>query len=78
LLVLNQQLSEIFPNVVVLLVEERQRVTDVAHAPRAADAVDIVVDVGRKVEVDHVSHVGNVKSAGGNICGHKDWSLSCK
>ena len=49
-----------------LWVEETRSTTDVAAAASATDAVDIVLNALRQLEVDDVVHSSNVKATCGN------------
>ncbi len=57
-----QQLPQGLGQAHVLVREERSREALLAGPPRAADAVHVVIDVGRQVEVDHVRHVRDVEA----------------
>ena len=72
LLVLNQKISKILRDVLVLRVHEGQRVSDIAHTAGSADSVNIIVNVGRQIEVDHLRHVGDIQTTGSNIGGDQD------
>mmetsp|Transcript_41335 Transcript_41335/g.86580 ORF Transcript_41335/g.86580 Transcript_41335/m.86580 type:complete len:340 (+) Transcript_41335:321-1340(+) len=52
---------------VVVGVPEGKRRAELARSPRAADAVDIRLDVARHIEVDHVGHAANVEAACRNV-----------
>ena len=47
--------------------DDRQRDAALAGAARAADAVDIVLGVMRRVVIDHMADVGNVEPARGDV-----------
>ena len=67
LLRFDEQFQQIAHDVGVLVIEERSCETDVAYATGSADSVDVLVDVAWKIEVDHVTHVWNVKTSSCNL-----------
>jgi hypothetical protein len=67
LLRFDEQFEQIADDVRVLVVEEARGETDVADATGSADSVDVLVDIAWKVEVDHVTHVGNVETSSGDL-----------
>ena len=69
LLRLGQQLHEVAHQVAVVLVEEAGGQADVAHAAGTSDAVDVLLDVRRHVEVDDVLDMGDVQTAGRHLTG---------
>ena len=51
----------------IFLTGEADRVTVGSGSGRAANPVNVVSGVLRQVEVEHVTHIGNVQPAGCNI-----------
>lgn len=62
LLSLNEQLDEVPREASVGVVEEGSGHAEVTHTAGTTDAVDVLLHVGRQIEVDHVTHVGNVQT----------------
>merc|ERR1719474_452361 len=76
LVALHNQLHQVLGEVPVLLVEEGSGQTKVAHSASSPDSVDVLLNVSRHVEVDHVLHVGNVEAPRGYRSCHNDWCLA--
>ena len=57
-----QELNHVSDDPAIASIEECRRFTGIASTTRAANAVDIVIDVGRKIIVDNVLYVGYVES----------------
>ena len=58
-----EELKEVANDTTVATVEEGSGQTSVTSTTSAANAVNIVIDVGRKIVVHNVSDVGDVQSA---------------
>lgn len=67
-----QQLGEIVGYVLILFIHESNRGATFSGAARAADAMNIVVDVGREVELQNKSDIRNVEAASCDICRDKN------
>ncbi len=68
-----EQVDEGLGKVAVLAgAEEGGRDALLAGAARAADAVDVRLDVARQIIIDDVRHVGNVQAARGHVGRHQD------
>ena len=72
LLRLVEYVVEVARNIAILVVEERDGLTGVAGAARAADAMHVLVDVGGQVEVDDELDVGDVETARRHRRGDQD------
>lgn len=67
-----EQIVQIARDGAIVLVDEADGHAGVSSAPRASDSVDVVLDVLRRVVIDHQRHVGNVQSARGHVRRHQD------
>merc|ERR1719474_1209621 len=76
LVALHDQLHQVLGEVPVLLVEEGSGQTKIAHSTSSPDSVDVLLNISRHVEVDHVLHVGNVETPRGYRSCHNDWCLA--
>jgi hypothetical protein len=57
-----EELKEVTDNATVATVEESSRYASVPGTASSANAVNVVVDVGRKVVIDNMSDVGYVQT----------------
>ena len=73
---LTNQLDQILHEVAVLVVEEGGGQAKVTHPPSSADSVHILLNVTGHVKVDHVFHVGDVKTSRRYCCCNNDWRLT--
>ena len=64
---LYDELHQVLCEVAVLVVEEGGGQAEVAHPAGTADPVNVLLNVRRHVEVDHVLHVGDVQPTGGHL-----------
>lgn len=62
LLSFNKQLNQIPSEPAVGIVEEWSGYPEVTHPASTTDTVDVLLHVGRQVEVDHVTHVGDIQT----------------
>lgn len=67
-----EQLDEVTDNTAVSTVEESSRDTGVSSTTGTTDTVNIVVNVGWQIIVDHMGDIGNVESTGSNSGSHQD------
>mmetsp|Transcript_21146 Transcript_21146/g.50368 ORF Transcript_21146/g.50368 Transcript_21146/m.50368 type:complete len:213 (+) Transcript_21146:145-783(+) len=68
LLRLDEQVLEVEEDALVdVLIDERRSDACLAAAASATDAMDVVLDLLRHVEVDHVLYVGEVQTLGGDV-----------
>ncbi len=63
----DNEFDQVLGQIPVFLVEERRSQAEVAHSAGSADTVHVLVDVRRKVEVDDMLHVRNVKTTSCNL-----------
>src|SRR5690606_19195792 len=73
---LSDQLLDAFHIFTVGVSDEGERLARTAGAAGTADAVDIVLRVGRNIEVEDVAHVRNIEATGGDIRGDEQLQLS--
>ncbi len=73
---LRQELEQITTDVPVAIVEEGRGQAKVPHTTRAANTMDVLLNVAGEVKVDDVLHVWDVQSSGSNLSGIKPWSLT--
>lgn len=67
-----QQIKQLPHDAAVAAVEERGRETSVSGTAGTTDTVDVVINVGGKVVVDHVCDVGDIETTSGNSSGDQD------
>jgi hypothetical protein len=72
----SQELDKVFDDILVATIEECSRHTRVARTPGTTDTMDVVVNVGRKIVVDDVSDIRDIKSSSSNCGGNHDGSAS--
>jgi len=64
---LDNEFDQVLGQIPIFLVEEGGGETEVAHAAGTTDPVNVLVHVGRQVEVDDVLHVGDVQTTSCNL-----------
>src|SRR5690606_20927883 len=70
------ELFDIGDRLAIFWRDERERAAGGARAAGAADAVDVIIGVPRRVEVEHVAHAFDVEPAGGDVARAQDVDLA--
>lgn len=76
LLGLFQRSPQFVENSAIGFVYERSSRSCVSSSSSTPDAMNVVVDVGREIEVDNVVNVGDIETSGSNIRGNQNWKSS--
>ena len=69
---LGKELHKIANDISVLVVDEGRGEARISCTASTANPVDIVVNIIGKVKVNDMRNIGNVKTAGRDVCGHED------
>lgn len=72
----DQQIHHAARQIPVAIVEKRRGQTQITHTTRTSDTVDVLLDVGRQIEIDHVLDVGDVETASGHRRGHQNGGVA--
>ena len=76
LICLTKKFEEVTDNVPVAAVEEGSGTTSVTGATSTTNAVNVIIDVGGKVEVDDMGDVGDIETTSGDSGGNHDGSVT--
>ena len=71
-----KQLNEVTDDVLVATVEEGGGNTSVTGTTGTTNTVNVIIDIGRKVKVDNMGNVWDIKATSGNGGGNHDRSVA--